>query len=457
MEIEEIPRRQRAFYAAGATKDPAFRVRALEKLRTAILANEKKIYAALRADLNKSEFEAYMSELGMVLDELRFVIRHMRKWARETAVPTPVSQFYSRSFKIPEPYGVVLIMAPWNYPFQLTIAPLIGALAAGNCAVIKPSEYAPAAARVLSEILSGCFEPEYVAVVQGGREVSGELLKQRFDYIFFTGSVSVGKIVMKSAAEHLTPVCLELGGKSPCIVDQTANLKIAARRIAFGKFLNAGQTCVAPDYILVHRSVKDALVENLKREINGFYGAAPLKNGDYPKIINQKHFNRLVELIKSGSVLLGGESDPASAKIAPTLLGDVPADSALMTEEIFGPVLPILTFETMGEALSFVGAREKPLAVYLFTQDRAAEKRVLSSLSFGGGCVNDTIIHLATPYLGFGGVGESGMGSYHGKASFDTFSHYKSVVHKSCRIDLPLRYFPATARKLKLIKLFLHG
>jgi aldehyde dehydrogenase (NAD+) len=455
VEIEEIVQAQRAFFTTDATKSVAFRINALNKLRTAILKKEPEINAAIKSDLNKSEFETYMTESGMVLDELRFVTGHLSGWAKRKAVHTPIAQFHSKSFKMPEPYGVVLIISPWNYPFQLSLEPLVGALAAGNCAIIKPSTYAPKTSQIIADIIADCFPPEYVAVVQGGRQENQSLLKQRFDYLFFTGSVAVGKLVMESAAKNLTPVSLELGGKSPCIIDKTADLRVAAKRLAFGKFLNAGQTCVAPDYLLVHSSVKGKVVEYLKQEITNFYGPAPLDNKDFPKIINEKHFKRLKGLVAGENILVGGKTNDRE-QIAPTLLDGITGQSPIMQEEVFGPILPILTFEDIREVISFVGNREKPLALYLFTRDHAVEKQILTSLSFGGGCVNDTIIHLATSHMGFGGVGNSGMGSYHGKASFDTFSHYKSMVKKFNWIDLPFRYPPYSDVKLRLIKLFLH-
>lgn len=455
MNMEETIEAQRAFFATNATKSVSFRIDALKKLRASILKKERDLYAAMKSDLNKSEFETYMTELGMVLDELRFVAKHTPGWAKNKRVRTPLAQFHSKSFQMPEPYGVVLIMSPWNYPFMLCLEPLIGAVAAGNCAILKPSAYAPSTSQIITDIIEDCFPQNYIAVVQGGRKENQDLLKQRFDYIFFTGSVSVGKLVMESAAKNLTPVSLELGGKSPCIIDKTANLKVAAKRLAFGKFLNAGQTCVAPDYLFVHRSVKDQIIEYLKQDINAFYGGDPLENESYPKIINEKHFNRLKGLMADGQILVGGETN-GREQIAPTLLDGVNGDSPVMQEEIFGPILPILTYDEIGEVITFVRNREKPLALYLFTTDKEVEKRVLTSLSFGGGCVNDTIIHLATSHMGFGGVGYSGMGSYHGKASFDTFSHYKSILKKYNWIDLPFRYLPYTDFNLKLLKLFLH-
>lgn len=454
MKIEEIVSKQRAFFETGATREPKYRRDALERLRTALLKREDAIYEALRADLHKPAFETYMTELGMVLDELRFQLRHLTRWAKPQRVRTPVAQFYSSSFTLAEPYGVALILAPWNYPLQLSLEPLIGAIAAGNCVVLKPSAYAPASSRVMAEAIADAFAPEYVAVVEGGRQQNTDLLEQRFDYIFFTGGVTVGRLVMQSAAKNLTPLTLELGGKSPCVVDATANIPLAARRIAFGKFLNAGQTCVAPDYVLVQSGVKDALVQALKREISAFFGPQPLENDDYPRIVSEKHFNRLQSLLRGTNILAGGETN-GRLQLSPTLVDGVTGDSPVMREEIFGPILPILTFDTVGEAVSFVARREKPLALYLFTTDRDVVKQVLSGLSFGGGCVNDTIIHLATSFMSFGGVGQSGMGSYHGRASFETFSNRKSIVKKSNRIDLPMRYHPYTEANFRLLKHFL--
>lgn len=367
----------------------------------------------------------------------------------------PLAQFPSTSYRIPEPYGVVLIMSPWNYPFQLTLLPLVGALAAGNCAVLKPSNYSPHTSQLLHHLISSCFPPEYVCVVTGGRKENSALLEQKFDYIFFTGGVTVGKLVMQSAARHLTPVTLELGGKSPCLVDHTANLTMAARRIVFGKYLNAGQTCVAPDYILVEKSVEKPLLAALQKAISQFYGRNALDNPDYPKIINSKHFKRLQGLLDGQTVFCGGSSRPDSLKMEPTVLKDVAPGSAIMQEEIFGPLLPVLTVDSIGEMISFVRRRAKPLALYLFSSSQDTIRRILRTVSFGGGCVNDTIIHLASTRLPFGGVGESGMGSYHGKKSFDTFSHYKSIVKKAAWLDLPMRYPPYSDQKLKLIRAFL--
>ena len=453
MNIEEIVRMQRAYYLTGATRPVERRIEALRTLQRVIRENEEKIDAALKADLNKAPSETYMTETGLALDELRCQIRHIRSWSRERTVATPLAQFPSRSFVSPEPYGVALVMAPWNYPFQLSMEPLIGAVAAGNCVVLKPSAYAPATSQVLADIVAACFRPDHVTVVQGGRQENQDLLKQRFDTIFFTGGVTVGKLVMESAAKYLTPVTLELGGKSPCIVDRTANLAVAARRIAFGKYLNAGQTCVAPDYLLVHASVKEALLAGIKAEIRNFFGEKPLACENLPRIVNEKHMNRLKGLIAGERIVCGGETD--GLRMAPTIVDGVTRESPIMQEEIFGPILPVLTFEQLDEAIDFVRAGEKPLALYLFTTDGAAQRRVLGSLSFGGGCVNDTIIHLATTHMGFGGVGHSGMGSYHGKRSFETFSHMRSIVKKANWLDLPMRYHPYRAWKDRIIRIFL--
>ncbi|HPE15396.1 MAG TPA: aldehyde dehydrogenase [Oscillospiraceae bacterium] len=452
MDIAELIVAQRAYFDTGATRPVAARRAALLKLRAALLENEGKIAAALRADLNKSPFETYMAETGIVLDEIRFHLRHLEKWAGSRKVRTPLAQFPARSFILPEPRGVALIVAPWNYPLQLCLEPLVGALSAGCCAVVKPSAYAPAASRLVAEILGGAFPPGYVAVVEGGRSENRALFAQKFDAIFFTGSVAVGKEVMAAAAVHLTPVTLELGGKSPVIVDGTADIPLAARRVAFGKLLNAGQTCVAPDYVLVDRRVEEAFLTAYEKAVRAFY---PEGFQDFPVIVNEKHFDRVAGLLKSGGVRMGGETDPARRFVAPTLLTGVSPEDPVMREEIFAPVLPVLTYGTLDEAVAFVNAREKPLALYLFTADAAAEKTVLSRCSFGGGCVNDTVVHVASSRLPFGGVGASGMGAYHGKSSFDTFTHYKSIVKKAGRRDLPLRYPPYTERNFRRLKQFL--
>lgn len=454
-EINSLVNRQRKYFQTGATLPVSTRVSALRRLYDAISKHEKEINEALRKDLGKSGFESYMCETGMVLEELSYMLKHTPRFAREKRVRTPLAQFHSRSCQKPSPYGVTLIMSPWNYPFMLTLSPLADALAAGNTAVVKPSAYSPHTSDVILRILSQCFEPKYVAVVTGGRAENTCLLREHFDYIFFTGSQTVGKEVMRNAAEHLTPVTLELGGKSPCIVDQTANIKLAARRIVFGKYLNCGQTCVAPDYIYCHRSVKDKLVSEVKKQIQKQYGKQPLSNPDYGKIINEKHFDRILGLIDKKKVVHGGSSDRKALRIEPTVLDNVTFSDAVMQEEIFGPVMPILVFDSLDEVIRNVNAMPHPLALYLFTSDNAAAKKVTSRCGFGGGCINDTIIHLATTEMGFGGFGESGMGAYHGKIGFDTFSHYKSIVDKKTWIDLPMRYQPYRKMHEKMVRFFL--
>ena len=453
MDIKKTVERQQEYYLSGATRSYAFRLEALKKLQQAVRDSEKRISDALLADLGKQPFESYMAETGMVLDEVRYHIRHLQSWMRDRRVRTPLAQFPSVSFVSPEPYGVALIMSPWNYPVLLCLDPLIGAISAGNCAVIKPSAYTPATSQVIADLLGETYPAEYVSVVQGGRQENTDLLEQKFDYIFFTGSVTVGKVVMTAAAKDLTPVTLELGGKSPAIVDASVDLKLAAKRIAFGKLLNGGQTCVAPDYVLVEESVRDTLVQNFREVL-----LEKFPDGDYADhahIVNERHYQEKKALLEGQTVVIGGGFDDARRKIEPTVLIDVDPESAVMQEEIFGPILPVLTWTRLDEAIEFVRSRPKPLALYLFTQDRAVEEKILRECSFGGGCINDTVIHLATPHMAFGGVGQSGMGSYHGKFSFDTFTHYRSIVRKATWLDLPFRYFPYTERKFRLIRRFL--
>ena len=455
MEIQELVSAQRAFFRTGATRELSFRKEALAKLKGAIQAREGELLAALRADLGKSDAEGYLCEVGLTLAELSFVERHLARWARERRVGTPLALFPARSTLIPEPYGVALIMSPWNYPLLLTLDPLIGAIAAGNCCVVKPSAYAPAASAALRELIANCFPPEYVSVVEGGRAENQALLDQQFDYIFFTGGVEVGRQVMEKAAKHLTPVTLELGGKSPCVVDATAKLDLAAKRIVFGKLLNCGQTCVAPDYLLVDRRVKGELLERLEYWVEEMYGTDPLDNQGYVHMVNRKHFDRVCGLIDPAKVVYGGRSDPYTLRIQPTILDGVSPEDPVMGEEIFGPLLPVLEFDDLRQAEDFILDRPRPLALYLFSQDRAVQRRFLCSIPFGGGCVNDTVLHLANPRLPFGGVGNSGMGRYHGKYSFDTFSRTKGVLQTSTRLDLPIRYAPYTVSQDKLIRRFL--
>ncbi|MBQ8341486.1 MAG: aldehyde dehydrogenase [Clostridia bacterium] len=454
-EIRALLERQRTYYKSGATLPVKFRVAQLKKLYAAVKHYETEITDALTADLGKSRHESFMCEVGMVLSELSYMIKHTKKYAKQKRVATPLAQFRSRSYRQPVPYGNTLIMSPWNYPFLLSLDPLIDAIAAGNTAIVKPSAYSPATSRMVEKIIGESFDPAFVAVVTGGRAENTALLDQKFDFIFFTGSQAVGKEVLRHAAEHLTPAVLELGGKSPCIVDETANVKLAARRIVFGKYLNCGQTCVAPDYILCHRSVKEDFLQAVVAEIRRQYGEDPLSNENYGKIINEKHFNRLLGLIDRSKVVVGGQSD-AACRISPTVMDNVTYADAVMGEEIFGPILPVLTFDDFDAVVSDLKEREKPLALYLFSNHKKRVTRVTTELSYGGGCINDVIIHLATCAMGFGGVGESGMGSYHGKADFDAFTHYKSIVDKKNWIDLPMRYQPYKSRFYeKLLHLFL--
>lgn len=454
MEIETLVARQRAFFTQNTTLPLEFRREALDRLERAIVQREGEINDALRADLGKSASESYMSEVGMTLSELRFMRGHLRAFARKRRVLTPLAQFHASSYTVRDPYGVVLIMSPWNYPFMLTMEPLVGALAAGNCCVVKPSAYAPATSAIIGKLIADCFPPEHVCVVEGGRAENQALLHQTFDYIFFTGGVTVGREVMRCASEHLTPVTLELGGKSPCIVDSTAKVKLAARRIAFGKLLNCGQTCVAPDYLLADRRIADELIACLGREF-GRMAPDALHNDSYVHMVNRKHFDRVMGLIDPEKAVLGGHGDAQTLRIEPTILRGVSTEDPVMQEEIFGPVLPVLTYDTLDEAIDFVRSRPHPLALYFFSEDKAAQRRILRETAFGGGCINDTIIHLATSRMGFGGVGQSGMGSYHGKKSFDTFSHEKSIVDKKTWMDMPVRYMPYTRFKDGLLRIFL--
>ena len=453
--IREIIRRQREFFYTGATLNIDFRIEALKKLQASIQAHQEQIDAALKADLGKSSFESYMCESGLVLNEITYLLKHIRSLSREKTVHTPLAQFHSRSFQKPSPYGVSLIMSPWNYPFLLTFDPLADALAAGNTAVLKPSAYSPATGAVICEIVRECFPEHHVAVVMGGRAENACLLQEHFDYIFFTGSQHVGREVMAKASQFLTPVTLELGGKSPCIVDRKCNLKLAARRIVFGKFLNCGQTCVAPDYIYCDRKIKDRLMKHLIKQIRRQYSETPLQNPDYGKIINEKHFDRLCDLISSGKVVYGGKSDPDTLRIEPTILDSVSFEDPVMQQEIFGPVLPIITYDSMDEVIPKINSMAHPLALYIFTSRRKTARKFMEECSFGGGCINDTLIHLATSEMGFGGFGESGMGAYHGEEGFRTFSHYKSIVDKKTWIDLSMRYQPYKPRNEKLLHRFL--
>jgi aldehyde dehydrogenase (NAD+) len=452
--MKNVIERQRRFFQSGKTLEQSFRREQLKRLKLALQAHEGRLLDALSVDLGKAAFEGYATELGLLHEEINFSLRRLGGWMKAKRVPTPFVHFPSSSRIVSEPLGVVLIMSPWNYPLQLTIAPLIAAISAGDCSAIKPSRYSPATSAAMETMIREYFDPEYVSFFQGGSETNTALLAERFDHIFFTGSTTVGKVVMEAAAKHLTPVSLELGGKSPCIVDETARIDVAAKRIAWGKCVNSGQTCVAPDYLLVQSSVKDRLLAEIKKNIVSFYGKDCLANPEYPKIINQKHFDRLSGLLASGSVYSGGRSDAAQRKIEPTILEGVTLDSPIMKEEIFGPILPVIEFKTLDEAIAIIRKFEKPLALYLFSRDAERERRVLKEVSFGGGCVNDTLVHLSNPNLPFGGVGYSGMGAYHGYRGFEAFSHFKSVLKKSALIDVPVRY-PPYKGKMGLLKLFM--
>ncbi len=437
---------QKEYFQSGATLPLEFRLAQLRSLYRGIKRFEPQILEALRSDLGKSAEESYMSEIGMCLTEIRHTARHLREWSRPQRVPTPLMHFPGSSRIVREPRGVCLIIAPWNYPFLLAVGPMISAIAAGNCVTLKPSEYAPATAAVLEKMLDVRFEGRFCRTVTGGAEVSAAETARPYDMIFFTGSTAVGRKVMAAAAQNLTPVVLELGGKSPCIVDETADLPVAAARIIWGKCLNSGQTCVAPDYVLVARSRKDALIREMQKAICRFYGEDPCENSAYPRIVNERHFDRLAAMLPEDPAV-GGRVDRESLKIEPTLIETTPNDqSPLMTEEIFGPLLPIVPYDNIHEALGYILSRPRPLALYLFSRNRKLQRRVVETIPFGGGCINDTISHITTPYLPFGGTGDSGMGAYHGRCGYETFTHAKSILSKPFRPDLPVRYPPLTGK-----------
>ena len=453
MDIHEIVESEKHFFRTGVTRGVDFRIDMLKKFRKAIIENDELISAALKADLNKQPFESYMCETGLLLEEINFHIKRLKKWSKTRRVKSGIGQLPGKSYVCPEPYGVVLIMAPWNYPVQLCLMPLVGAISAGNCAVVKPSAYAPESSRVISKLIESAFPTGFVTAVEGGRDANKALLDEPFDYIFFTGSVAVGKTVMEAAAKRLTPVTLELGGKSPIIVDETANLPLAARRIAFGKVLNAGQTCVAPDYLMIEKSVEAPFIEEYKKALASFFPEGDMSG--MVRIINDKHFERVCNILdNSGNVVIGGARDAETRFIEPAVLTGVPVDSPAMQQEIFGPVLPVLPYEKLDDCIDFIRSRPKPLALYIFSENKMNQEKVLNSCSFGGGCINDTVIHLASSHMSFGGVGESGMGSYHGKKSFDTFTHYRSVL-KQGKLDVKLRYFPYKSGKEKITRIIL--
>lgn len=443
------------YYETGETKNIEFRLKQLDKLKSAIKSNEKLVIEALQKDLHKSEFEAYATEIGFLYDSIHYFIKNLKKWAKVKRVRTPMVHFGSKSYIYPEPYGTVLIVGPYNYPLQLVLEPLVGAISAGNCVVLKPSEFTPNVSKVLQKIIKESFAEKYVRLIEGEKETTSALLNSPFDYIFFTGSVRVGKVVMEAAAKNLVPVTLELGGKSPTIVHKDANIDMAAQRIVWGKFMNAGQTCVAPDYIYAHKDIRKKLIEKMKEYINKFYGRNPKESQDYGRIVNGTQMKRLIELIDSNKVIVGGDYEEESLYISPTIMGSVTWKDKVMEDEIFGPILPILDYENLEEVIKIINSRPKPLSLYVFTESKAVEEKVIASISYGGGCVNDTITHLATPHLPFGGVGSSGLGSYHGAKSFETFSHMKGVLKKSTKVNLNFVFPPYTKKKLDLVRKFM--
>ena len=453
--MHDVVERQRDFFATGVTKPFEFRSTMLQRLARAVSNREAEILEALSRDLGRSRVAGYSSEVAPCLAEIRYALKHLRRWMKPHGVGGSRWFPLSKATVVSEPLGVCLIVAPWNYPFGLTLAPLIGAIAAGNCAILKPSEVSRHSERVISQLISESFEEEHIRVVSGGPDVSQALLRCRFDHIFFTGGAHVGRLVMQAAAEHITPVTLELGGKSPCVVAEDCDLQKTARRITWGKFLNAGQTCVAPDYLLVQTRVKDNLIARIKACIAGFYGADPQDSKDYGRIVSADHVDRLQGLLDGQKVLLGGQSDPTSLYFAPTLV-DAPAPGdRIMQEEIFGPILPILPFDRISEAVEFINRRPKPLALYVFSRSKAVCHQVAAETSSGGVCINDTIVHLTPPTLPFGGVGASGFGRYHGRAGFDTFSNQKSILRQTLRFDLPGRFPPTRERDLQTLRYLL--
>ena len=450
--LDGLADRLRSAFQSGRTRPIEWRRRQLQQLRSLVRENADELVSALQADLGKPTLEAWTTDIGIVAQEVGLALKNLKRWTRPEKVSTPLNQQPARGRLVREPLGVVLIIAPWNYPVQLLFSPLVGALAAGNCAVLKPSELTAHTSKVLAKCVPRYLDPDCIALVEGAVAETTALLEQRFDHIFYTGNGRVGRVVMEAAAKHLTPVTLELGGKSPCIIDRSVDLAVAARRIAWGKFLNAGQTCVAPDYILVHETRESELLDELGSAVREFYGEDPRQTRDYGRIVNQRHHERLTALLSDGEVVFGGESDAPSRYISPTVLRNVRPDSALMAEEIFGPILPVITVKSLDEALDFVNGRDKALALYLFTSDAEAERKTVERTSSGGVCINGTLWHIANPALPFGGVGPSGMGAYHGRASFETFSHRKPVVRKATWLDLKMIYPPYGERKTKLVK-----
>ena len=455
MDIPEIVSKQRYFFEQGTPREISFRKQQLQLLRQLIIENEELILKALQEDLQKPYLESYGAEIGLVLEEIKYTLKHLENWTKPQNVTTPLSLFPARSQIVHQPLGVVLIISPWNYPFQLLITPLVGAIAAGNCTILKPSELAPHTSELIAQLIPKYFEAQYIAVVEGDKSATQTLLNQKFDHIFFTGSTAIGKIIMQKAAETLTPVTLELGGKSPCIIDKETHLDYTAKRITWGKFINAGQTCVAPDYLLVHQDIKQELLAKIQSYLKEFYGENPANSNDYPRIINDFHWRRLVGLIDVDKVIVGGQREQSDRYIAPTILDQVTWHDPVMQEEIFGPILPVLEYENLQDAINQVNAQPHPLALYLFSNNPKHQQQVINQTISGGVCLNDTIMHLTSPELPFGGVGTSGMGSYHGKASFTTFSHARSILDKSFLLDIDFRYAPYNETKMKLLKFFL--
>jgi aldehyde dehydrogenase (NAD+) len=451
LSTSNIINQQRSFFSTYQTKDIAFRIAQLKKLKVAILEHESDIYEALRSDLRKPEVETYGAEISLVIEEINYTLKNLKKWTKSQKVPTSKIALPASSKIYQEPKGVVLIIGTWNYPFQLLLAPLVPAIAAGNCATLKPSDLAPNTSSVVAKIFAKHFDPAFISVIEGGIEISQELLAEKFDHIFFTGSTVVGKIIMQAAAKNLTPVTLELGGKSPCIVDSDTHIEYSARRIIWGKFTNAGQTCVAPDYVLVDQKIKTDLLAAMQKCLKEFYGENPQDSPDYGRIINTRHFNRLGSLIKDGDIIIGGQTDIEDHYISPTIIDNISWEDAVMQEEIFGPILPVIEYTDIEEAIAAINARPKPLALYVFTNNKDLQQKVLKKTSSGGLVINDVVIHLAVLSLPFGGIGDSGMGSYHGKAGFDTFSHYKSLLKNNFLVDIKLRYAPYKG-KLPLLK-----
>lgn len=438
--IEQIIMKQRDFFQSGTTRPFQFRKQELLKLKAMLDSYEKQMYTALKDDLNKSQHEALIAELGVIYSELDFTLNNLEKWMEAKSVEAPFTHRGTKNHIVYEPLGVTLIISPWNYPLQLALVPAIGAIAAGNTVILKPSELAEHTSHLLSKMIAETFDPAVFTVIVGDKSVGEELLNHRFDYIFFTGSTKVGKIIMEKASRHLTPVTLELGGKSPTIVDADANITLSAKRIAWGKLINAGQTCVAPDYLYVHESILDEFLKALVEQIHVLYGKNILKNKNYVRIISQEHFDRLTNYLSNGEIFYGGEFDQATLTMAPTILTDISWDDQVMQEEIFGPILPIIPFSSIDDVISQIGQQEKPLALYYFGMDSRNQNDVIQQTSSGGVCINDTLYHLANPYLPFGGVGQSGFGAYHGEHSFQTFSHQKGVLKQTTKFDIPIRY-----------------